>query len=104
MCGTLDYLPPEMVQHKIYDKSVDLWCIGVLTYEFLVGSPPFETNTMEETYEKILKVDYKTPDHVSELARDFIGRLLQKKPDDRMSLNQAKNHEWILEATQRQLN
>lgn len=96
MCGTLDYLPPEMVQHKVYDKNVDLWCVGVLTYEFLVGYPPFETETMDGTYDRILKVYYKTPDHMTDLAKDFIHRLLQKRPDQRMPLKEAIEHEWIL--------
>lgn len=97
MCGTLDYLPPEMVQHKIYDKNVDLWCLGVLTYEFLVGTPPFEMESLEDTYEKILKVQYLTPDYMSELAKKFIDRLLQKKPSDRMTLSESKIHPWITE-------
>jgi serine/threonine protein kinase len=42
MCGTLDYLPPEMVEHREHNERVDHWALGVLTYEFLVGSPPFE--------------------------------------------------------------
>lgn len=96
MCGTLDYLPPEMVQHKVYNKTVDLWCLGVLTYEFLVGSPPFEMETLEGTYEKILKVEYTTPDYLSNLSIDFIGRLLQRRPEDRMPLADAKNHDWIV--------
>lgn len=95
MCGTLDYLPPEMVQRKVYDKSVDLWCLGVLTYEFLVGSPPFEMESQEETYSRILQVHYTTPAHVSDLAKNFIGKLLQKRPQDRMPLAEARNHDWI---------
>lgn len=42
MCGTLDYLPPEMIEDKEHTEKVDLWALGVLTYEFLVGKPPFE--------------------------------------------------------------
>jgi len=42
LCGTLDYLPPEMIESKEHTDKVDLWALGVLTYEFLVGSPPFE--------------------------------------------------------------
>jgi len=42
MCGTLDYLPPEMIEGSAHDKNVDIWSLGVLTYEFLVGKPPFE--------------------------------------------------------------
>lgn len=95
LCGTLDYLPPEMVQHKVYDKSVDLWCLGVLTYEFLVGNPPFEMESLDGTYERIVKVDYKCPEFVSELSQDFIRRLLKKNPKDRMPLLESKEHEMI---------
>ena len=42
LCGTLDYLPPEMVQGKEHNEKVDHWALGVLTYEFLCGVPPFE--------------------------------------------------------------
>lgn len=56
MCGTLDYLPPEMIEGRTYNEKVDLWCIGVLCYELLVGNPPFESSTHSETYKRILKV------------------------------------------------
>ncbi|KAL8254351.1 hypothetical protein R6Q59_032572 [Mikania micrantha] len=42
MCGTLDYLPPEMVESAEHDASVDIWSLGILCYEFLYGVPPFE--------------------------------------------------------------
>lgn len=42
LCGTLDYLPPEMIENKDHDHNVDIWALGVLAYEFLCGSPPFE--------------------------------------------------------------
>lgn len=44
LCGTLDYLPPEMVEGKEHTAAVDLWALGVLTYEFVVGGPPFEVS------------------------------------------------------------
>lgn len=56
LCGTLDYLPPEMIEGKTHDEKVDLWSLGVLCYEFLVGKPPFEAKTHEETYRRISKV------------------------------------------------
>ncbi|PIK48096.1 putative aurora kinase A [Apostichopus japonicus] len=75
MCGTLDYLPPEMVEGKSHDEKVDLWSLGVLCYEFLVGKPPFETASNTETYRKITKVDYTFPSYVSEGARDLIRKV-----------------------------
>lgn len=56
MCGTLDYLPPEMIEGHTHSEKVDLWCIGVLCYECLVGNPPFETTSHSETYKRITKV------------------------------------------------
>ena len=95
LCGTLDYLPPEMLENKDYDESVDIWSLGVLTYEFLVGSPPFETSGHQSTYRRICKVDVNYPDHLSELAVDFISRLLVKEQFQRMKLAQVSNHRWI---------
>lgn len=56
MCGTLDYLPPEMIEGRTHDEKVDLWCAGVLCYEFLVGVPPFESPSHTETHRRIVKV------------------------------------------------
>lgn len=56
MCGTLDYLPPEMIEGRTHSEKVDLWCIGVLCYECLVGNPPFETTSHSDTYKRIMKV------------------------------------------------
>ena len=78
LCRTLDYLLPEMVKNRQHDEKVrstrnsissisycfkvnsqlqvDLWGLGVLCYEFLVGNPPFEAKTSQQTYERISKV------------------------------------------------
>jgi aurora kinase A len=75
LCGTLDYLPPEMVQGKPHDEKVDLWSLGVLCYECLVGKPPFEAASYEETYRRIGKAIYSFPLHVSEGPRDLISKV-----------------------------
>lgn len=55
-CGTFDYAPPEILERKNYDTSVDIWCIGVLTYELLTGRVPFEGEKRNVVMEKILNV------------------------------------------------
>lgn len=95
LCGTLDYLSPEMVHGKTHNEKVDLWSLGVLCYEFIVGRPPFESKTCEETYKKISKAIFTFPEHVSELARDLIKRLLVEIPERRCDLNDVLCHPWI---------
>lgn len=97
VCGTIDYLPPEMLQRNSYDDTVDLWCLGVLTYEFLVGKPPFESKEVRTTYQRIMSVEFSYPDYVIPSARDFISSLLKQNPKMRMPLEKAKNHPWIVE-------
>ena len=77
ICGTLDYLPPEMIDDKPHDEKVDLWSLGVLCYELLVGKPPFETATHDATYHKILKVDYVCPKTMSPDAADLISKVIR---------------------------
>lgn len=78
MCGTLDYLPPEMLkpgsQDNYYNEKVDLWSLGVLTYEFLVGEAPFE-DTPIMTQRRIARADMSVPSFVSPEARDLIKRV-----------------------------
>uniref|UniRef100_A0A914P5S7 Aurora kinase n=1 Tax=Panagrolaimus davidi TaxID=227884 RepID=A0A914P5S7_9BILA len=95
MCGTLDYLPPEMVKGDSHDKAVDYWALGILCYEFLVGRPPFESSNEPETYTKIKKLNYIFPSHVSKGAQDLIRKLLVLEPSKRMDLDGVMAHEWI---------
>ncbi|KAK4530255.1 hypothetical protein CCYA_CCYA03G1112 [Cyanidiococcus yangmingshanensis] len=95
LCGTLDYLPPEMVEGSPHDAHVDIWSLGVLTYEFLVGNPPFEAQSHEETYRRIARVDLRFPPGVSTGARDLIRRLLVRDPAQRLPLEAVLKHSWI---------
>ncbi|CAH1715772.1 unnamed protein product [Chironomus riparius] len=96
MCGTLDYLPPEMIEGKAYDDSIDQWCLGVLCYEFLVGNPPFESEDSEKTYAKIRRIDLNFPKFVTLGAKDLITKLLRRN-DMRISLKEVMMHPWIKE-------
>jgi aurora kinase len=96
MCGTLDYLPPEMVEAKDHDYRVDIWSLGVLAYEFLVGSPPFEESGHSATYRRIVKVDLRIPSFISHEAADLIRGLLQKDPEKRLALKHVMRHPWMI--------
>lgn len=75
MCGTLDYLPPEMLKGgNGYSEKVDLWSLGVLLYEFLVGEAPFE-DTQIMTQKKIVRGEYTVPAFVSPEAKDLIKKV-----------------------------
>lgn len=45
LCGTLDYLAPEIIKGEMHDQSIDIWQVGILTYELAIGRPPFESGT-----------------------------------------------------------
>lgn len=97
LCGTLDYLPPEMVEGREHDRLVDLWSLGVLAYEFVVGAPPFEESAgYRATYRRIAKVDLRIPETVSAEAADLIRRLLQHDPEKRIPLEKVLRHPWIV--------
>ncbi|GCB62111.1 aurora kinase C-like isoform X1 [Scyliorhinus torazame] len=96
LCGTLDYLPPEMIEGKMHDEKVDLWSLGVLCYEFLVGQPPFEAADRQETFRRISKVDFKFPPFVTEGAKDLIIKLLKHNPNQRLPLKDVLEHFWVV--------
>ncbi|XP_075032578.1 aurora kinase A [Mixophyes fleayi] len=97
LCGTLDYLPPEMIEGRMHDEKVDLWSLGVLCYEFLVGKPPFEAETHQETYRRISKVEFQFPPYVSEGARDLVSKLLKHNPNHRLPLKDVLEHPWVIQ-------
>jgi serine/threonine protein kinase len=98
LCGTLDYLPPEMVEGREHDEKVDVWSLGVLLYEFLFGCPPFEAEGHSATYRRISRVDLRFPSkpHVSEDAKDLIRKFLVKDPLRRISLQDVSKHPWVV--------
>jgi aurora kinase, other len=97
LCGTLDYLPPEMVEGREHDATADVWSLGVLCYEFLVGTPPFEAEGHKQTYRRIARVDLKFPNIVPAGAQDLIRKLLVKVQAQRMRLSELPSHPWIVE-------
>lgn len=84
-----------MIEGRMLDEKVDLWTMGVLCYEFLVGMPPFEAQTYQETYRSISRVEFTFPDFVTEGARDLISRLLKHNASQRLTLAKVLEHPWV---------
>jgi len=102
-CGTPGYVAPEVLLCESYDHSVDMWGVGVVTYILLAGFPPFSDpkNPDDEkaTFERVINVEYDMDDEcwddVSDMAKDFIKKLLLKDPKERLTAESALKHEWI---------
>ncbi|KAI1879504.1 hypothetical protein JX265_002458 [Neoarthrinium moseri] len=105
LCGTPDYLAPEVVSNKGYNKSVDWWSLGILIYEMLYGYTPFwDSGSPMKIYENILRGKVKYPQYVHPDAQDLLERLITHDLTKRLGnlyggSQDVKNHPWFAEVT-----
>ncbi|ORZ37450.1 kinase-like domain-containing protein, partial [Catenaria anguillulae PL171] len=104
VCGTINYMAPEVVANQPYSETVDMWSLGCLLVTMLKGRPPFEppNASNEDSYEVRIKtlrglVDghYTLPRDLSKEVRDLIASLLQKNPERRMTLERILEHPFF---------
>ncbi|TRY64457.1 hypothetical protein DNTS_017140 [Danionella cerebrum] len=86
LCGTPNYIAPEVLCKKGHSFEVDIWSLGCILYTLLVGKPPFETSCLKETYVRIKKNEYSVPRHISPVASALIRRMLHADPTLRPSV------------------
>lgn len=97
-CGTPCMLAPEMVAGKAYDKGVDVWAVGVLLYELLTGSSPFDKGDGPmATFQAIASgLDAESLGSVPAEAHSLLRGLLQRQADERTPLEECLRHPWVV--------
>ena len=100
LCGTPEFLAPEIVLSKGYNKAVDWWALGVLVYEMVSGCSPFRASNSIKVYEKIIKGNVHYLECFTPELKSFLRNVLQVNPDKRLGnlaqgAKDIKNHKWF---------
>ncbi|KAK4307744.1 hypothetical protein Pmani_020514 [Petrolisthes manimaculis] len=99
LMGTAEFVAPEIVNYEPLCLATDMWAIGVITYILVSGSSPFLGDSQQETFNNVTAVDYTFDTQyfsgTSDLAKDFICRLLVKDVRKRMTAKESLSHPWI---------
>jgi serine/threonine protein kinase len=93
LCGTPEYLSPEVLDRKGHGTAVDWWNLGMVTYEMLTGLPPWYTTDREKLFDRLRNANIKFPYYVSRLAASFVAALLIRNPEERLG---AKGGDEVL--------
>ncbi|XP_012678627.1 calcium/calmodulin-dependent protein kinase type IV [Clupea harengus] len=101
VCGTPGYCAPEILRGNAYGPEVDMWSVGVILYILLCGFEPFfDPRGDQYMYSRILNCDYEfvSPwwDDVSLNAKDLVSKLIVQDPHQRLTVDQALQHPWVL--------
>ncbi|XP_034281739.1 inactive serine/threonine-protein kinase PLK5-like isoform X2 [Pantherophis guttatus] len=95
VCGTPNYLAPEVIAKKGHSFKSDIWALGCIMYTALAGFPPFEITHKQELFQRIQEGCYPLPGHLSPAACSLIGRLLAPDPSGRPSLEEVLGHPFF---------
>ena len=94
-CGTPLYLPPEMLTDEGHDETADIWCIGILLFELLVGDTPFQGNDLEAVALNICTLNITWPRYMDPDAKDLISKILKLNGKDRLPIIKILGHKFF---------
>ncbi|CAH2296296.1 serine threonine- kinase PLK2 [Pelobates cultripes] len=95
ICGTPNYLSPEVLNKQGHGCESDIWALGCVMYTMLLGRPPFETTNLKETYRCIREARYSLPSSLMSSAKHLIASMLSRNPEDRPSLEEIIQHDFF---------
>jgi len=95
ICGTHEYLAPEVTMGQPQSIAIDFWALGVLAFRLIVGRLPFESSNMDRLFYQIQNRKPQFPPNIDENAKDFIEQLLQKNPDKRLKSPEIRKHPYF---------
>ena len=97
ICGTPNYIAPEILEEKGYSYEVDIWSLGVIAYTMFFGVTPFETDDADKTYKRIKANCYSFPVGItiSPQAKSLITQILNPDPSKRLTIEQIEKHEFF---------
>ena len=96
-CGSPCYASPEMVSGNHYNGfNIDIWATGIILFAMICGYLPFENPDNDKLFEQILKAELDFPEHVSDLCKDLIKKILVTNPKKRINIEQIKKHKFYL--------
>ncbi|XP_077498668.1 serine/threonine-protein kinase PLK1-like [Amblyomma americanum] len=96
ICGTTNYMAPEMLSQKGYSYAADIWAVGCIMYKLLVGRPPFDSPSYAETAVRIKRNKFEIASTVSPEASALIRWILQPEPARRPSIEAIMHHEFMM--------
>lgn len=98
--GTVNFMAPEILQGKLYGTQSDVFSLGVILYFMLSGELPFYSEENEIVVKKIVEGDYDmhivSMEQISDGAKDLISKMLKSDPSERINIQEALNHDWVL--------
>lgn len=95
LCGSCEYIAPEIIQHKKYGVEVDWWALGVLLFRLTCGHTPFSHPLIPRLYEQIISRKVVVPSYIDSNASDLILKLLERDPEQRITDNNIQNHPFF---------